>query len=302
MKRKLNFILWISWALFSIFLVFKSFEVEETIAPTPPKLDGELRLMSWNLGSYCLCSRYFEGVYYKSKAKPQSQRQAIAKTIAEINPDVLCVQELGYDYLELFQRELKALNLEYPYFTLLNNLDENRCIAIFSKIPFAKVKQYDDVKFDYQDGKFESVRGLILVKVQDIFIATLHAKSRRAFEKYPEDKYCEIYRQRELESFAKILSHYKDEKLILCGDFNEDASHANIKSFKEIANLSQIYQGESSDSWTYSYKNGKAQNTFDFFLASPTLTPKAQAQATVHKAYKTASDHRSIYVNILLDN
>lgn len=296
MKKKLNLVLWISWALFSLALIAKSFLGETTSISNSPKLEGEIRLMSWNLGSYCLSSRYYNGTYYKAMPKPQSQREAIAKNIAEIAPDILCIQEIGRDYFKLFQRELKSLGLDYPYFSLVENLDAKRCIAIISKVPFSKVKKYNNVKFEYQNGKFESVRGLLMVKVDDIFIATLHAKSRRPFENYPEDKNCEDYRQKELQSFAKILEHYKDEKLVLCGDFNEEPTHQNIKNFKSICNLSQVEQGSKADSWTYSYKNGKATNCFDFFLKSPSLKVKAPAKTLQN--YKAASDHRAIYLDI----
>ena len=97
-------------------------------------------------------------------------------------PIIFAVQEIGYPYLEELRQDLRAEALGYTHLHHLEAADEERHIAVLSKLPFIEEKSVDIVLFKYF-GEEEAVnRGLIEVvfetndRRRSLFV--VHLKSR----------------------------------------------------------------------------------------------------------------------------
>ena len=109
-----------------------------------------IRVATCDLRNYLTMDRRIEGVFRPEYQKPEIDKTPLREVIRDANADVLAIQEIGtLPYLEELRQDLRAEGLEYPHLHHLEAADEERHIAVLSKIPFAEVKSVDLLLFKY---------------------------------------------------------------------------------------------------------------------------------------------------------
>jgi len=274
----------------------------QTVESNIKKAKNSIRICTWNLHNYSIADRYVNNRWNKEYPKPLSERQDMAKIFVKINADIILVQELGADYIEEFASDLENENLFYPHKKLLNAGDKQRCIAIFSKMPFDKVFEYAHLPFEYFGEKHHTLRGLLGVCVNnDIYIYTAHLKSRKAVKGFEEDKENILYRTKEIESFLFQFSQHRDDTFIFAADFNDEPDSIIFAKFKNL-NFEFLEQYDSEKkSWTYAWKKNTVFFQYDFFWISENAKRKIANPARVFDNTHKASDHRPVYFDLKLN-
>ena len=107
------------------------------------RLAAELRVATYNVRNYLMTNRQVfkapgaKPVWRENYPKPENEKSALRNIIAKVDPDILALQEMGAEpYLKEFQRDMKRLNgVDYPHTALMIGADEDRHVAVLSKIP-----------------------------------------------------------------------------------------------------------------------------------------------------------------------
>ncbi|WP_309399076.1 endonuclease/exonuclease/phosphatase family protein [Cerasicoccus maritimus] len=271
-----------------------------------------IRVASYNLYNYLDANRWVEGHYRMAYPKPEAEKAAARKVIAAVHPDILTLQEIGGPlHLQELQTDLKKAGVDYPYAECLIGPDEDRRIAVLSKIPFEAVG-HTELDFKYFDGRELIKRGLLELRfgkgdtAWTLFV--VHLKSRWT----TRDDDPESGKRRTGEAHAArnfIREQYPPEtnpRYLVVGDFNDTKRSAPIRRFLEVGDtqLTQLLPAGDSrgEAWTFHYRAEDKYERVDFILASPALAPFVEGGEThiydSQPETSNASDHRLIYVDL----
>jgi len=99
--------------------------------------------------------------------KPEKEKEALIRIIAEIKPDILGVCEMGTleDFAD-FKRRLAEAGLDYPESEYLQAADEDRHLALLSKFPITSRQSLADASFDLNGVQEKVRRGFLDVTVK----------------------------------------------------------------------------------------------------------------------------------------
>lgn len=195
-----------------------------------------LRIVSWNVGS-------MYGVSNDREAK-QRDRIEIAKSIVDLRPDIVCLQEFNHSETQGAQADNIGLFKEdYPYHFFSKDIDKRNGFYQAGSIIFSKYPIIDSAKIDYPQGISESfIYTDILYQSDTIRVYNIHLQSYKfSPEDYEEINTIQQNKQSVFSSsggvarkmkhaFQKrgvqadiIRSHIdsSDRKHIVCGDFND---------------------------------------------------------------------------------
>ncbi|WP_415910758.1 endonuclease/exonuclease/phosphatase family protein [Oleiharenicola sp. Vm1] len=274
-----------------------------------------LTVGAYNVENYTLADRMVDGVYRKAYPKPEAEKQALRESIRGFAPDILALEEMGGPpFLAELQADLKAAGLDYPHATVLEAADNDRHVAILSKLPFKDVRRHTQVGFKYFGQPDLVKRGVLEVTFAttagDLTVFVIHLKSKRTERK--DDP--ESTLQRELEATAVrdlVLARFPDPKqakFIVCGDWNDTRRSKPVRSLlkrgdTELGELLRAYDSR-GETWTHFYRAEESYTRIDYLLASPGLLPfvghKGTAKIHDGPGVREASDHRPVYVELKL--
>lgn len=274
-----------------------------------------VRVASYNLYNYLDTNRWVDGHYRMDYPKPEADKAAARKVIIAANADILALQEIGGPlHLEELRQDLKKDGLDYPYAECLIGPDENRRIAVLSKIPFTAAG-HTTLDFKYFDGREVIKRGLLEVQFGEgdaawtLFV--VHLKSR--WSDRDDDPHSSQRRTGEAQAARDFIrDKYPPEtepRYLVVGDFNDSKRAAPIRRFLSVGDteLTQLLDAGDSrgDAWTFHYRAEDKYERVDFILASPALFPAITDGASViydsQPETSQASDHRLIYVDMAVE-
>ena len=285
-------------------------------------LQGEILVATYNLRNYLLTDRLvpIEGstksVWREEYPKPEFEKRALRQIIARENPHILAIQEIGSEpFLKELQRDLRLNEqVNYPYYALMQGEDEDRHVAVLSKVPFLEVVQHKDLDYKYFDERQKLRRGLLEVKFLTGGVKwslfNLHLKSKWTIRK--DDPESAIMREAEARS---VRDHLKDlypaEKsypYLLVGDFNDTPNTKPIARILKSGKTELAWYIYSTDArgrvWTHYWRKGGAYSQIDYVFASvPMLGLLPKGKSTKGKIEDseetlTASDHRMVLVEL----
>ena len=175
-------------------------------------LCGEtIRVASINLQNYLIMDRLVEGEWKKQYPKPEKEKRALRAIIKAVDADVLALQEIGErPFLNELWMDLNVTSGPvYPYALWMPAADdeEERHLALLSKIPFSSVRLEHDLDFVYFGGRKSPDRGLMEVEFQTKGtkwkLFNLHLKSKWTERK--EDPGAGIRREKEARTIRDYL-------------------------------------------------------------------------------------------------
>jgi endonuclease/exonuclease/phosphatase family metal-dependent hydrolase len=129
-----------------------------------PETGNTFSVMTYNLDRYGFADRDGDG--QALEAKPDDARAAIANLIAEAQPDVLALQEMGNaEDFTAFQASLRQRGLDYPFAERLQQTDSDRHLAVLSRFPLTAVTRHTNNLFSIGDVSLPVRRGYLEVDV-----------------------------------------------------------------------------------------------------------------------------------------
>lgn len=273
-----------------------------------------LTVATYNVENYLVADRMVEGVYRQAYPKPEKERAALARVIAEIAPDVLAVQEMGGPaYLAEFQRELKLAGQDFPHTALLEAADADRHVAVLSKVPFKEVHRHAQIPTVYLGRKDVVKRGMLEVVLKttegDVSLFVVHLKSK--YTERPDDPESTLQRQAEAEAVRDlILARFPDPKrgrFMLAGDFNDTRNSKPVRTLLRRGDreLGALLPAEDSRGqvWTHFYRREDSYSRIDYLLVSPALLPLVEGgrgKVGDGSGVSEASDHRPVSMRLKL--
>jgi endonuclease/exonuclease/phosphatase family metal-dependent hydrolase len=264
---------------------------------------GEVVFAAYNLENY-LTSQ-------SGAPKPEHEIAALVRIVKDINPDILGVCEMGpRDQFEDFKKRLADAGLGYTDFEYIEGPDEQRHLALLSRLPITAHESLADVPFTLNGRQEKIKRGIldVTVKLDDTHTLRLigvHLKSKLAV---PEGD--ALIRRNEAHllrgHIEKILAADPVTRLLLYGDFNdtknEPAVHEVMGPRGAADSMSDLLlKDRLGDRWTHYWKIADIYSRIDYIFASPALLPNLlRDKCSIYRSedWNEASDHRPIIATL----
>lgn len=270
----------------------------------------DVTFVAWNVRNYILSP----GAASATTPKTRESAQSVAETLAELQPDIVALMEIGSDVdLGDLQTRLQAAGIALPHRTLVEGADNERHLALLSRYPLRDLRHDTGSVFRMGGLPQRMQRGMLDCTVEldpdfALRILGVHLKSRRPS---PDFDQAEFRRNESLLLRAKaesILDGDPATPLLLFGDFNDTKNSPTVASVAgrrggptslEILDLAD----ESGDRWTYHWPESDEYSRVDFVMVGKALLPLVrEKESGVHRAagWSKASDHRPLVVKIAL--
>ncbi len=271
-----------------------------------------IRVATYNLRNYLTMDRRVDGVYRPDYPKPETEKAALRKVIMAADADILAVQEIGpLPYLEELRQDLRTGGLDYPYITLLEAADEERHLAVLSRVAPIENHSVETLFFKYF-GEEEAVkRGMVELVFQQAGLRwslfVIHLKSR--YTDRSDDPESETRRVGEARATRNtILKRYPipaEARYLIVGDVNDTRGSrtvaALLKRGKTEISIDVPAFNRWGQTWTHHYRKEEVYSRADYMLASPGLLPLVRGGRGVvveDEVSAVASDHRLVYVDL----
>ena len=273
---------------------------------------GGLTVMTWNVENYVAENRLVDGAYRPDYPKPEAAKAGLRAAVREAGPDVLALEEMGPEpYLEELQRDLAAEGAPYPYRALVAGPDEQRHVAVLSRVPLVRVVPHADVPCRLEGRTQRVRRGVLEVAVGaedgELTLFVVHLKSRHTEE--AGDPGAAGRRGSEAEGVRDlVLQRFPDPgeaRFLIVGDFNDGPRSRALRALtsRGTADIAAALSAAdpAGDTWTHHYREEASYSQLDYILVSPGLRPRvAGGRAWIHDspAVRAASDHRPVLVRL----
>ncbi|WP_221031801.1 endonuclease/exonuclease/phosphatase family protein [Actomonas aquatica] len=277
-------------------------------------LPREVSVATYNVANYNLTDRQIEGAFMTQYPKPEREKTALRRVIAELDADVLALQEVGDEsFLRELRRDLRSDGLDYPHAYVLEAADRTRRLAVLSRLPFTHVGQHRDLSFKYFEGRELVKRGLLEVRFAtaagEVTLFVVHLKSRLTERR--DDPQAEMRRGREAtavrDRILELLPEPATARFLIVGDFNEGPTGRPLRAFSQRGPLEIAREVPASDSrgetWTHLYRRNDEYTRVDYVMVSPLLESAVRdGQAVILDSAPVlrASDHRPVKVMLEL--
>lgn len=253
---------------------------------------------------------------YVSTPKPVAARDAVAKGIAHLQPEIIGLVEMGGEVsLNDLRARLAKLGLEYPYQRVLMREGEDRALAVLSRHPIVQDRSTPDYPlYGVQNRKM--LRGIldVVVKTPDgrLFrIIGAHLKSHVAEDAAAADN----LRQREAITLSMYIQKIAREQpgipTLVYGDWNDGPGTPAIRQLeqgvsKDAAVTRLNPKDKNGETWTIYYKTGNQYLTYDMVFVNQALNFRIKKGGKGKKApcgvadtpARRASDHRAVWCDL----
>lgn len=271
-----------------------------------------LRVATYNVQNYTRADRRAPEGFRPEYPKPEAEKAALRAVIRELDADVLALQEMGGpEYLAELRRDLAAEGLSYPYGEAMMAADEERGLAVLSRVPLGAVKGHRDLMAKWR-GAEEAVavrRGLLQVDVPRaggaVTLFVVHLKSRLAADR--DDPLSEDQRVAEAQAVRnRVLDVFPEPgaaKFIVLGDFNDVPGSRTLQAIETRGKTKIATWLEAADSrghrWTHAYARQAVYSRFDQIFVSAGLSEAVgRCWIADSAAVAAASDHRPVVVEL----
>jgi len=285
-------------------------------APHPQPLDpttdatlatSGLRFIAYNVENWLTMDRLVERKIVRKIPKPESEKQAVIRILANNSPDVVGICEIGEtsDLTEL-RDDLKAAGLDLPHFQYTGGADPVRHLALLSRFPITATAQPAESEFRIKGQTFAISRGILDATVQargkSYRFIGVHLKSRREVADVDQEELrineARLVR-RHLDSILKTAA---DARLIVYGDFNDTRPSTAFKTITGNTGdpefLTTVPLKDSrGEAWTHYWASQDIYSRFDYVIVTHTLKPEVDFRASrliEDPAWSEASDHRPL--------
>lgn len=276
----------------------------------PAVLAQPLVVATYNVRNYTSADRLTPEGFRPDYPKPEAEKAALRQAIKAMGADVVALQEMGGPgYLAELRRDLAAEGADYPYGQAMLAADENRGLAVLSRVPLGAITLHRDLLARRRGAEeAEPVRrGLLQVEVPrsagSISLFVLHLKSRLAVDK--EDPRAEDQRVAEAQAVRdrvlRVFPEPAQARFLILGDFNDLPGSRALEAMESRGKLKVAAWVNAVDSrghaWTHAYARQGLYSRFDHvFVAEGWRHAITRAWIEDSEATALASDHRPVVV------
>lgn len=283
--------------------------------PIPPVL-GEgtrppFRIATFNVENYLV--RPAPG----RAPKTESGRQAVARHLAALQPDVVALQEIGdAEALKDLQARLRALGVELGEHEIVRGHDTNIHVAVLSRFPFVERHPHERETYLLDGRRMRVSRGFAQVTFApcpgyEVTLLVAHLKSKRGVGAALESSMREHEARLLREKVDVILEARLDANVVVCGDFNDSMESPALRLVmgRGPRGLVDTRPGERGPAappgpsgqrcvtWTHHFAREDAYTRIDYILLSRGMAREWRRQGTFVQAvpdWGVASDHRPL--------
>ncbi|MGE4490493.1 MAG: endonuclease/exonuclease/phosphatase family protein [Kiritimatiellales bacterium] len=268
-----------------------------------PQGSPAFSVMTYNVHQYTLTDRDGDGV--EDDPKPDAERMAVVKLIAQENPDVLLLQEMGdAGQFMQFREDLKSAGIEYGWTDLLQRGNGEANLALLSRLPVVSVQHRTNDWYSIGEAKVAVARGFLDAEIQvtaqyRFRLIGVHLKSKV----YSPLGQTEMRRNEARllnKAVREILEGNPGINLLVAGDMNDDYASAALREVagRRGGELTDLRPVDSvGDAWTCFSRSSDSFSRFDYFFVSEGMLPEVIRDRThVVRSPLTylASDHRPV--------
>lgn len=260
--------------------------------------------MSFNVDQYGYADRTGDG--QANDPKPETSRDAVLTIIADADPDILALQEMGHEEVfQQFQEALEAKGLRYPFAELLMQEGSDAHLAVLSRYPITSVYQRLDDIYTMGDAQLPVKRGFLEL---DLSISP-HYSFRLINAQLKSKEYHPAGHTEMRRSEARLLNNHvrralsRDRRLnlLVVGDLNDHVGSAPLRTL--MGNRQQYLidlhpADEYGDSWTFFDADSDSYVRYDYLLASAHMQPEFiedGSHVIRHPLNKLASARRPLF-------
>ncbi|MBG30935.1 MAG: hypothetical protein CMI31_13190 [Opitutae bacterium] len=277
-----------------------------------PLKAGDLRVATFNVRNFLVCDRLVEGVWRREYPKPEKEKAAVRSIISKVKPDILALQEMGPEpFLLELQKDLESEGIKYSHSAWMEAEDENRHLAVLSRIPIVETRRHADLDYKYFDGREKIKRGLLEVVFEtngmkwSLFVVHLKSKWTERKDDF-EGAARRTGEARAARDLIKKNHPAKDApRYLVAGDFNDHRDSSPLRRFLKSGDTQLTSLVPASDSrgevWTHYWKKRDLYSRVDFFLATSAMFERVKnGRGTLVDFPEAgqASDHRMIYLDL----
>lgn len=248
--------------------------------------------------------------------------KAVAQFIAQINADVIGLQEVGPEAdIQTLRQEVSAAGVNYLHVAVGRSLDPEtkQNTALLSKLPLSDTlevipgresydTELDDAESELTATVSKGLRTCVDVAGTPIYVYVLHLKSERGGHESDAWRIAQA---------SIVRRHYlpllrEGRRLVVMGDLNDDRGQPAIRRIRgrDDIDADLIETGEAAyferdklwTRWTYEFQGVRGQ--LDHILLSESLVEAAQENGvrarTLRASDRDATDHSAFIVAIEL--
>lgn len=281
---------------------------DETAAPaSSPKSGPGLRFITYNVENWLTMDRYVDHKSLKGAPKPETEKEAVIKMLADNHPDVIGICEIGTaaDLAEVQQR-LKAAGLDLPNSHYTGGSDPTRHLGFLSKFSITSTAKPEVSEYQLAGQTFGINRGILDVSItangKPYRFIGVHLKSKRESEQGDQEA-IRLSEARLLRRHVdSILKADANARLVVYGDFNDTRATKPIKmvsgKYNDPTYLTAIPAKDShQEAWTHYWMINDIYSRIDFIMVSHAMKTDVDFQASKildDKEWNTGSDHRPV--------
>ena len=297
------------WASFCIAF---SPAVAQVSAPTPLASSNTVVIASYNIENYLMTPRWVDGHYRSNAGKPVSEKEAVAKMVAQIHPDILGLMEVG-DQRQLndLTHRLQEAGMTFSDTEYLQGPDQQRHLALLSRFPIVERHSEGFIPIQVQGQTFYSSRGFIDVTIAlsaelKLRVLCVHLKSKIPVPQYPQS----VFRTAEAIALRKkietILSDDPTTPLLIMGDFNDTKNSLTLKTILGSPRTPSLItpldlHDDRGETWTEYWKEADEYSRIDYIIVNDLLKKRIEENhsAIARPAFwNQASDHCPVFTTI----
>jgi endonuclease/exonuclease/phosphatase family metal-dependent hydrolase len=250
--------------------------------------------------------------------KDEYSRNAVAATIANADPDIIMLSEIGGEKsVKDLSGRLSKLGLNYKYLNVMHGCDSWRHLGILAKLSPVTVDKQTELTYKIHPKKMPSGT-LDTVPVQRGFFHLIFKKGKYKLHIISAHLKAKLFNSRYNQtdmrrSEARLLRYLVDDilkknpdaNLLVVGDFNDSCNSNPLKllrgdtlkqSKRKLTDL-KLYD-RWHNSWTHWWHSEDSYSRIDYALASSGLIKEVDFSKSriihIPKLWNTASDHRPL--------
>ncbi len=265
----------------------------------------------YNLKNHLLMDRRVSGGGSERLPKPEEELEVVLKSIAEIQPDVLVVCEIGDERtISAFQAQLEQRGVLLPHsHSITDAAGHERNLAILSSLPFQSIHSRDRLSYRLGGTLIPHQRGILDVSLklstdESLRILGLHLKSKREVTEGDQQEMRRNEARLTREHLDELFRTDPDAKVLLLGDLNALRHEPAVRMIQGISQRPDYLRAltltdDRGARWTHHWSYADAYSRFDFALYSRALSRHIERDESYiyHRPdWWKGSDHRPIVV------
>ncbi len=269
----------------------------------PSPATNQFTVATYNVRNWLTMPRWGK----PDQPKPLDEKMAVVECLADIQPDVLALQEIGSDrdLIDIVGR-LRNAGLVYPDGEWIEGVDTNRHVAILSRFPIIKRNSVTDATYTLSGQTLGISRGIIdvTVGVSDAYhfrALVAHLKSKRPVPDFNQAA-MRLAEANLLRRHAeKLIKTNPRLNLLVMGDLNDTPMSQPLVALRgqepPFLHTIEAIDRDGQD-FTFFWKSAGERSRLDYLLVNEAMQAELVRDGFGigdSQRWNQASDHRAVY-------